>query len=71
MTREEAEELVITLVALAMATDGGSGGVCRLVTINKDGATKRFVPPDQFPPIPFELVANDMAEGTSGGMVID
>ncbi|NP_001312872.1 proteasome subunit beta type-6 [Nicotiana tabacum] len=42
MTQEEAEKLVVTAVSLAIARDGASGGVVRTVTINKDGATRKF-----------------------------
>ncbi|KAK4354072.1 hypothetical protein RND71_026266 [Anisodus tanguticus] len=44
MTQEEAEKLVVTAVSLAIARDGASGGVVRTVTINKDGATRKFYP---------------------------
>lgn len=46
MTQEEAEKLVVTAVSLAIARDGASGGVVRTVTINKDGATRKFYPCD-------------------------
>ncbi|KAM3281754.1 proteasome subunit beta type-6 [Capsicum chacoense] len=46
MTQEEAEKLVVTAVTLAIARDGASGGVVRTVTINKDGATRKFYPGD-------------------------
>ncbi|XP_055810804.1 proteasome subunit beta type-6 isoform X2 [Solanum dulcamara] len=46
MTQEEAEKLVVTAVSLAIARDGASGGVVRTVTINKDGATRKFYPGD-------------------------
>lgn len=49
MTREEAEEFVCMAVALAMSRDGSSGGVIRLVTINKEGTTKRMVRPEEQP----------------------
>jgi 20S proteasome subunit beta 1 len=49
LTREETEELVIEAVSLAMARDGSSGGVVRLVTISKDGAEKRLVLPKDQP----------------------
>lgn len=41
MTREEAEDLVATALELAMARDGSSGGVVRLVTITEKGAERR------------------------------
>ncbi|MCD7465734.1 proteasome chaperone 1 [Datura stramonium] len=31
-------------VSLAIAQDGASGGIVRIVTINKDGATRKFYP---------------------------
>lgn len=46
MTQEEAEELVVTALSLAIARDGASGGVVRTVTMNKDGATRKFYPVD-------------------------
>ncbi|OIT04457.1 PREDICTED: proteasome subunit beta type-6-like [Nicotiana attenuata] len=49
MTQEEAEKLVATAVSLAIARDGASGGVVRTVTINKDGATRKFYPGDTLP----------------------
>ena len=47
MTQEEAEELVITSISLAMARDGSSGGVVRLITLSKDGAKRRMVRGDE------------------------
>lgn len=47
MTREEAENLVQAALALAMARDASSGGVIRIVTIDKDGARRRMVTPDE------------------------
>ncbi|KAK4391929.1 Proteasome subunit beta type-6 [Sesamum angolense] len=49
MTREEAEQLVVKAVSLAIARDGASGGVVRTVTINKDGVTRKFYPGDTLP----------------------
>jgi 20S proteasome subunit beta 1 len=43
MTKEDAESLVLHALALAMAKDGSSGGVVRLVTIDEDGASRRMV----------------------------
>ena len=43
MGREDAEKLVSQALALAMAKDGSSGGVIRLVTINEAGATRRMI----------------------------
>ena len=47
MSRSEAEELVIASISLAMARDGSSGGVVRLITISKDGAERRLVKGDE------------------------
>ncbi len=47
MSREEAEDLVITSISLAMARDGSSGGVVRLITLSKDGAKRRMVKGDE------------------------
>jgi 20S proteasome subunit beta 1 len=49
MTKEEAITLVKTAISHAMARDGSSGGVIRLVIIDKDGITKEFVPGDKLP----------------------
>ncbi|KAL2553864.1 Proteasome subunit beta type-6 [Forsythia ovata] len=47
MTREEAEQLVVKAVSLAIARDGASGGVVRTVTINSEGVTRNFYPSDK------------------------
>lgn len=52
---QEAEEFVSTAVALAMARDGSSGGVIRLVTLSKDGAKPRLITPEQHPVLWDEL----------------
>lgn len=49
MTLEEAENLVASALALAMSRDSSSGGVIRLVTINKDGAKRRLITPEEHP----------------------
>lgn len=41
MSRQEAEDLVSTAIQLAMARDGSSGGVVRLVTITETGVERR------------------------------
>ena len=41
MTREETEQLVLNGISHAMARDGSSGGLVRLVTVTKEGATKK------------------------------
>eukprot|EP00002_Diphylleia_rotans_P016225 TRINITY_DN3156_c0_g1_i1.p1 TRINITY_DN3156_c0_g1~~TRINITY_DN3156_c0_g1_i1.p1 ORF type:complete len:236 (+),score=56.19 TRINITY_DN3156_c0_g1_i1:67-774(+) len=42
-TREECEKFVETAISLAVHRDGSSGGICRLVTVNAEGASRRFV----------------------------
>lgn len=49
MTKEECEAFVTKALALAMSRDGSSGGVVRLMTIDKDGATRKFVPGNKLP----------------------
>lgn len=49
MTKAECREFVIRGLSHAMARDGSSGGVIRLVTIDKDGTTKEMIPGDQLP----------------------
>ncbi|KAJ3679255.1 hypothetical protein LUZ60_017266 [Juncus effusus] len=49
MTHEEAEQLVIKAVSLAIARDGASGGVVRTVTINEEGVTRKFYGGDTLP----------------------
>ncbi|CAN6281104.1 unnamed protein product [Urochloa humidicola] len=49
MSQEEAEKFVVKVVSLAMARDGASGGVVRIVTINEDGVTRNFYPGDKLP----------------------
>ena len=43
MTREQAEAFVQASVTHAMSRDGSSGGLCRLVTVDATGATRRMV----------------------------
>lgn len=49
MTREECIEFVKNSLSLAMARDGSSGGVIRLVIIDKDGSTRQFHSGKQLP----------------------
>ncbi|KAF2283529.1 hypothetical protein GH714_011852 [Hevea brasiliensis] len=49
MTKDEAEQLVVKAVSLAMARDGASGGVVRTVIINSEGVTRNFYPGDKLP----------------------
>lgn len=43
MTREEAERLVVDALSLAMTRDSSSGGVIRTVTLDKTGASVRYI----------------------------
>ncbi|CAN6551995.1 unnamed protein product [Malus baccata var. baccata] len=49
MTKEEAEQLVVKAVSLAIARDGASGGVVRTVIINSEGVTRNYYPGDTLP----------------------
>jgi len=49
MTKEESIEFAKKAVAHAMARDGSSGGVIRLVIIDKDGVDRQFVSGDALP----------------------
>ncbi|CAN1164114.1 Proteasome subunit beta type-6 [Linum perenne] len=49
MTKEEAEQLVVKAVSLAIARDGASGGVVRTVIINSEGVTRNCYPGDTLP----------------------
>eukprot|EP01039_Chlorochromonas_danica_P008525 gene8525-9398_t len=52
MTKEECQQFVKKVISHAMARDGSSGGVIRLVTITKDGAEKEVVLGDKLPFMP-------------------
>jgi len=49
MTREECEKFTTNSLALAMARDGSSGGVIRLVTIDGEGVHRQMIPGDRVP----------------------
>ncbi|KAF3781011.1 Proteasome subunit beta [Nymphaea thermarum] len=49
MTKDEAENLVVKAVSLAIARDGASGGVVRTVTINSEGVARKYYPGDILP----------------------
>ncbi|KAB5551999.1 hypothetical protein DKX38_009310 [Salix brachista] len=59
MTQEEAEQLVVKAVSLAIARDGASGGVVRTVTINSEGVTRKYYPEDKLPRWHEELEPQD------------
>jgi 20S proteasome subunit beta 1 len=49
MTKEECQDFVRKSIAHAMARDGSSGGIIRLVTVDATGTTREYVPGDQLP----------------------
>eukprot|EP00897_Mesotaenium_endlicherianum_P002750 jgi/Mesen1/2502/ME000159S01616 len=49
MTQDEAEAFVLKACSLAMARDGSSGGVVRMMIVNEKGAERKFVPGDKLP----------------------
>lgn len=67
MTREEAEALVVEALSLAMTRDASSGGVIRTVTLDKSGASVRYVGgnevPTWFEDLPAPSAAAAMAVG--------
>lgn len=54
MGRQDCENLVASCLAHAMARDGSSGGPIHLVTIDKAGCERKYIPGDK---LPFELKA--------------
>jgi 20S proteasome subunit beta 1 len=65
MTEEEAEEVVSNAIALAMSTDGSSGGLIRLVTVTKDGSKRKMIKGDEVP-----LFGEELKPSGATGMVI-
>ena len=57
MTRAETEALVTRAVSLAMARDGSSGGIIRMVTIDSKGVTRKMVTGNAIPQAHDELRA--------------
>lgn len=49
MTKEECMNFVTNALSLAMARDGSSGGAIRLVIIDKDGHTRKYISGKQLP----------------------
>ena len=49
MTQAECEDFVTRGLAHAMARDGSSGGIIRLVTIQKSGVTKKYIGGNELP----------------------
>jgi len=60
MSKAETEQLVLRGIAHAMARDGSSGGLIRLVTVTKDGAAKQVFQGKDLP-----VILEDMAEPTT------
>lgn len=52
MTKEECKEFVKKVISHAIARDGSSGGVIRLVIIDKTGVEKEVILGDQLPYMP-------------------
>ena len=50
LSQEEAEAIVTRALSLAMARDGSSGGMIRLVTCSKSGASQRSIQADKVEP---------------------
>ena len=49
MTAAQTEEFVAKALSHAMARDGSSGGVIRIVKIDASGAERKFIPGDKLP----------------------
>mmetsp|Transcript_45199 Transcript_45199/g.124122 ORF Transcript_45199/g.124122 Transcript_45199/m.124122 type:complete len:80 (-) Transcript_45199:1140-1379(-) len=49
MSRQEAQNFVKKSIAHAMARDGSSGGIIRLVTIDANGTEREYIPGDELP----------------------
>ncbi|QDZ18406.1 beta type subunit of proteasome [Chloropicon primus] len=65
MSREETERLVLEGIAHAMARDGSSGGLVRLVTVDKDGAKSQVFQGKDVP-----MILGDMAEPKSNAATV-
>lgn len=49
MNKEEAQDLVKKCISHAMARDGSSGGIIRLVTVTEDSNEREYVPGNKLP----------------------
>jgi 20S proteasome subunit beta 1 len=49
MTKEEAQDFVKKAISHAMARDGSSGGVIRIVTIEESGVSREYIPGNKLP----------------------
>ena len=65
LTRKEAEDIVTTALALAVNTDGSSGGMARLVTVTEAGAERRLVRGDEV-----QLFWDGLEAGVGEGLVV-
>jgi len=52
MTREECQQFVRKAISHAMARDGSSGGIIRLVTVDANGTDREYIPGDKLPYMP-------------------
>lgn len=66
MSREETEAFCIKAICLAMARDASSGGMVRLVTVDKDGATRRLITNEEIEPFFEELDLRKFHNGMGG-----
>lgn len=66
MTREQTEEFCIMAISLAMARDGSSGGMVRLVTVNAEGSTRRLVTCEEMQPFFEDLDVRGLRSGAGG-----
>jgi 20S proteasome subunit beta 1 len=65
MTQAEAEDVVANALALAMSTDGSSGGLIRLVTVTKEGSVRKLIKGNDVP-----LFGEELEPVGATGMVI-
>ena len=72
MSRQQCEAFVARATALAMSTDGSSGGCVRLVTVSAEGAQRTFLPHNQLPKFVDEKREPVLAgqEGGGGGCAL-
>jgi len=66
MTREETEDFCIRAISLAMARDGSSGGMVRLVTVDESGATRKLVTCEEMEPFFEDLDVRGLRTGMGG-----
>jgi 20S proteasome subunit beta 1 len=52
MSREECQQFVRKAISHAMARDGSSGGIIRLVTVDANGTDREYIPGDKLPYMP-------------------